>query len=249
MANEERTQEILNYLRSHKHASVDELASELYVSTATIRRDLTRMQSAGLLERSHGGATLKETANEALFALRSIRNANEKLHTASLALRHLPSFNTIFIDDSSTCLFLAEKIDFTNKTVVTNSLQLAMYLLKCHNAHVLLPGGDVTLSGKYAVTGSYAVRTIESMRFDLMIGSCAALDQKNTYERSMEAATLKRTAFEQSDVRMLLADSTKIGTSFGFSVARLHEYDKIFTNAKHNLLEEHGIDEPNVVHS
>ena len=52
----ERKQEILDYLKLNKTASVEELAAKLFVSAATIRRDLTEMQRLGLVERSHGGA-------------------------------------------------------------------------------------------------------------------------------------------------------------------------------------------------
>lgn len=249
MANEERSHEIMSFLREHKRATVEELAGFLYVSSATIRRDLTQLQRAGLLERSHGGAVLKEVSDEVSFSIRSSKNANEKIHTAYLAIRHLPSFDTIFIDNSSTCLFLAEKVDFTNKTVVTNSLQLAMHLIaKQRNVHVVLPGGDVTVGGAYSIMGSATVRSVESMHYDLMISSCAALDGKQSYELSMETAALKRTAFEQSAVRILLADNTKLGTYSTYTVAKLHEYDKIFTDAKQEQLESLKINPRNFIH-
>lgn len=249
MANEERAHEIMNFLREHKHATVEELATSLYVSSATIRRDLTRLQHAGLLERSHGGAVLKEISDEISFSIRSSKSANEKTHTAYLAMRHLPPFDTVFIDNSSTCLFLAEKVDFTNKTVVTNSLQLAMHLAKQKNSvHIVLPGGDVTIGGAYSIMGSSTVRMIENMHYDLMISSCAALDGKQSFELSMETAALKRAAFEQSSVRILLADNTKLGTYSTFAVAQLHEYNKIFTDAKQEQLEDLHFNLHNIVH-
>jgi len=248
MPNEERTQEIMSFLREHKRASVDELAKSLYVSSATIRRDLTRLQNAGLLERSHGGAVLKEIGDEVSFSIRSAKSANEKMNTAMLAFRQLPNFNSIFIDNSSTCLFLAEKIDFTNKTVVTNSLQLAMRLAKLNNVHIVLPGGAVDIGGSYSIMGSSTVRTIENMHYDLMISSCAALDDRNTYEPTMDIATLKYAAFEQSTLKFLLADSTKFGTTSTYAVARLREYTKIFTDAKQEQLQNLNIKSGNIVH-
>ena len=52
----ERQEEILDILNRNKSATVEELASELYVSGATIRRDLRAMEKQGLIKRSHGGA-------------------------------------------------------------------------------------------------------------------------------------------------------------------------------------------------
>ena len=62
MALTERQNEILKRLKENKTAGVNELAEELYVSEATIRRDLNEMKNMGLIERSHGGAILPENA-------------------------------------------------------------------------------------------------------------------------------------------------------------------------------------------
>ena len=51
----ERQNEILEYLKQNKTATVRDLATRLYVSDATIRRDLAEMEMLGLLRRSHGG--------------------------------------------------------------------------------------------------------------------------------------------------------------------------------------------------
>ena len=64
MAINERQNEILRTLKESKTASVNALAKALYVSEATIRRDLAEMKSMGLIERSHGGAILPENAEE-----------------------------------------------------------------------------------------------------------------------------------------------------------------------------------------
>ena len=52
----ERFKLISEYLKEHKKASVEELAEFLYVSTATVRRDLLEMQKMGMVARTHGGA-------------------------------------------------------------------------------------------------------------------------------------------------------------------------------------------------
>ena len=60
----ERHNAILDVLKKNKSANVKELATILYVSEATIRRDLAEMKTLGLIERSHGGALLSESADE-----------------------------------------------------------------------------------------------------------------------------------------------------------------------------------------
>ena len=70
MFSNERYNLIFDYLKNNRKATVDELANFLYVSSATIRRDLKEMQKRGLIVRSHGGALLQETANEVSIFVR-----------------------------------------------------------------------------------------------------------------------------------------------------------------------------------
>ena len=143
MALTERQNEILKILKDHKKADVSTLAKDLYVSEATIRRDLAEMQSMGLIERSHGGALLPENAEEISLFFRMEKNANEKERAATKALLHIPSFKSVFIDSSSTALALAERLDLNFKTVVTNSLPTALQLSKKPNLNLILLGGSV----------------------------------------------------------------------------------------------------------
>ena len=67
----ERQDDILEILSKEKVVSVQKLAETLYVSEATIRRDLIRMDNLGLIRRTHGGAMIaKNTAQESSFAMR-----------------------------------------------------------------------------------------------------------------------------------------------------------------------------------
>ncbi len=56
-----REKQILDYLKKHNEASIQELAEALSVSKMTVHRDLNQLEKAGLLHKQHGGAILKET--------------------------------------------------------------------------------------------------------------------------------------------------------------------------------------------
>ena len=62
----QRQKEILNLLLKNNQLQVAELASQLSVTQATIRRDLTSLESLGKLYRTHGGAILKEPTVSAM---------------------------------------------------------------------------------------------------------------------------------------------------------------------------------------
>ena len=56
----ERHEAIMNLLREKKYVRTEQLSKALYVSVATIRRDLTEMEKNGFLQRVSGGARVIE---------------------------------------------------------------------------------------------------------------------------------------------------------------------------------------------
>ncbi len=230
MAFTERNKKILEYLKDRKSATVDELSQYLFVSPATVRRDLTELQKLGQVERSHGGVLIVEGADEISIFIRQAKNAKEKEQAASIALKHMPEFQTVFIDNSSTCLALAERMNFAFKTVITYGLQVALRLSTRNNITLIIPGGEIK-SNTTAAMGAMTVRAIENMRFDLCLASCAALDKTGAYEFSLESMQIKRAAFERSTSKLLIADKTKLGTATTFRTAPPEAYTAIITNA------------------
>ena len=230
MALTERQNEILKRLKENKTASVNELAKTLFVSEATIRRDLAEMKSMGLVERSHGGALLPENAEEISIFFRMEKNANEKERAATKALPYIPSFKSVFIDSSSTALALAERLDLSFKTVVTNNLQTAIQLSKKPNLNLILLGGNVHFNTNSA-TGSWTARQLEDFAFDLMISSCAAVIGNEVFERSLDQKEIKRAAFKRCKQKILLIDHTKFTAHGTYRLAALSDYDLVVTDA------------------
>ncbi len=229
MALTERQNDILRRLKENKTASVNALARDLFVSEATIRRDLAEMKSMGLIERSHGGALLPENAEEISIFFRMEKNASEKERAATKALPYIPNFKSVFIDSSSTALALAERIDLSFKTVVTNNLQTAIQLSKKPNINLMLLGGNVHFN-TISTTGSWTARQLADFSFDLMLSSCAAVIGSEAFERSLEQKEIKKTAFLRCKQKILLIDHTKFEANGIYRLADLSDYDIIITD-------------------
>lgn len=229
MALLERQERILEYLKAHKNATVKALSEMLFVSEATLRRDLQELQSMGLIERNHGGARLHENADEISIFFRLQKNAKEKERVATKALPHIPPFRSVFIDASSTALALAERMDLSYKTVVTNNLQTAIQLSKKPNASVILLGGNLRYDSS-AVSGSWTASLLNGFSFDLMICSCAGVENGEIYERTLDTKEIKRAAFLRSKKRILLFDHTKWTERGAFLCGKLAEFDLIVTD-------------------
>lgn len=230
MAYRGREKDILEHLKKNKKATVEELAHLLYVSSASIRRDLTAMQREGLVKRTHGGVIYNENLDEIPVDIRRNNNTQSKRQTVNIALKHIPEFETVFIDDSSTCLMLAEKLDLSGKTVITNGLQLALHLSKRDNVTIALPGGIIANSTD-SLSGSATIEGIRQFKPDLMLSSCAAIDDENTFEHSSDTAMIKRTAAERCKKRILLIDSEKSRMTAPYVATNLNLYDLIITDS------------------
>lgn len=232
-----RESQILNILKEKKYAKIEEIAKEIYVSEATVRRDVAKLKSLGLLERDHGGAIFVENSEEVHIFVRREQDPFEKLATAQIALPHLPEFNSVFIDNSSTLLALANIMDFRHKTVVTNGITLAGELSKKEHINVIVPAGNV-INNSNSIAGPLTARTLLDMSFDLYLGSCAAINENGTYESSSEQAEIKRVVMNNSQKKILLVDRTKFSKKATFRTARLTEYDVIYTNAGEEIIKK-----------
>lgn len=97
----ERFEKIMEYLREKKTAPVNVLAKRLFVSEATMRRDLSELERKGLVKRLHGGAILLDGANQELpLYLRERQNTDAKESSA----KSLPPYRGR-PDNFSRCFF------------------------------------------------------------------------------------------------------------------------------------------------
>lgn len=238
MFKKERYKTIEEYLKKASRATIEELAELVYVSPATIRRDLTEMEKLGQIKRTHGGAICADLFNEANIFARSETNVSDKDETALVALKSLPSFNTAFIDNSSTCLALANKLSFIGKTIVTNGFQLAIQLSEKKDVKVIFLGGVIQYSS-YSTDGTFALEELDRFRFDLFLSSCNAVSIDGSYEQTLATMEIKKKAFERSERRCLLVDKNKFDNHALFRTQKLDDYDTVFTNASDERLKEY----------
>lgn len=239
MFTRERYKLIEDYLKKESRATVEELAKMLYVSPATVRRDLTEMEKMGQIKRTHGGAIYNDNGDELNIFVRIENNAKDKEETAQIALKYLPSFNTAFVDNSSTCLTLLSKMDLSHKTVVTNGFQLAVMLEKKKGVKVIFLGGQILYSS-FSTAGSFATSMMKDFHFDLFLSSCAGLEKDGSYEQTLETMELKKLASSRSEKKLLLIDKTKFGHAYLYRTNSLSDYDLIITNAGDDVVNEYS---------
>lgn len=135
-----RTDRILEILTQQKRAEVTELAQELGVSQVTMRKDLTELESRGLIKREHGFAVLQSANN---VEGRLAYHYKEKLRIAERAAELVRDGDTVMIENGSCCAILAAKLaaQKNDVTIITNSAFIADYVRREPTVNIVLLGG------------------------------------------------------------------------------------------------------------
>ncbi|MBR5192445.1 MAG: DeoR/GlpR transcriptional regulator [Clostridia bacterium] len=212
----ERQNEILEIVNAKKSVSVEELANELFVSSATIRRDLKVMEDMGLLKRSHGGAMSFTSSTEApAFLVREQENTIAKKVIARLAIKFIKNGDSLFVDSSTTVGVLMPMLnDFKYLSVTTTGLKNALLLSQTNNIKVYIAGGIVE-NHSNSIIGTDAIDFISRIHANVAIISCLGVDLNRGYtDANIEQAKVKQQMRKNSDKVLMLCDSTKFNKTF-----------------------------------
>src|SRR5664280_140089 len=108
----QRRVRIVEILRERRAVRVSSLSEDLRVSEMTIRRDLERLESEGLLSRTHGGAILKQhMVGEPLYVNNVLTHAEEKRRIAAAAAALIKPGETVFLSSGTTAAQVLRHLD------------------------------------------------------------------------------------------------------------------------------------------
>ena len=178
----ERRNLILEKLQAEKRVVVSELSQLYDVSEETIRRDLDKLEKEGLAIKSYGGAVINEDVSIDLpFNVRKNQNVTGKQKMAELAASLVKDGDHIFLDASTTAVFVAKALKEKERlTVITNSMEILLELADVSGWNIISTGG-VMKEGYLAFLGS---KTDESIRSYYVPGT---KEPVYTVEQALEA--------------------------------------------------------------
>jgi DeoR/GlpR family transcriptional regulator of sugar metabolism len=223
----QRHKVIVDQLRRQGAVRVSELTQLLEVSEMTVRRDLDALAAAGLLEKVHGGATLRDalSADEPGFEAKSKRQLKEKEAIARAAARHVEPGQSIALTAGTTTWRLAHHLlRVPDLTVVTNSIEVANVFHRDPrpDVTVVLTGGVRTPSD--ALVGPIALNALRSLHLDvLFLGVHGASEDAGLTTPNLLEAETDRALVEASMRRIVVADHTKWGIRGLSRIAALDE--------------------------
>lgn len=228
----ERRNQILEKLQAEKRVVVSELSQLYDVSEETIRRDLDKLEKEGLAIKSYGGAVINEDVSIDLpFNVRKNQNVAGKQKMAELAASLVKDGDHIFLDASTTAVFVAKALKEKERlTVITNSVEILLELADVSGWNIISTGG-VMKEGYLAFLGSKTDGIIRSYYADKVIFSCKALDQEWGIMESQEAfGSTKKAMIGSGRKKILVVDSSKFDQT-AFSVAgNMKEVDVVVTD-------------------
>ena len=225
----ERERSILKVLSERGSLSITPLSRELGVSEVTLRSDLKELEGKGYLVRSRGGAY---PAIHQSIVDRQQLNIEEKGRIARAAALLVRDGDRIMIEaGTTTALLVRYLIGKRDVQVVTNSTLVFSYARLNPALQITLTGGEFRRETE-SMVGPVALRTIAGLNVRLaFVGTDGFSIEKGLTTQLVEGAEIVKSMRACAEQTLLLADSSKWGTTGFVNVLPLGDVDGIITDS------------------
>ena len=223
----DRQKDILNYLKENERASVRCLAEVFFVSEMTIRRDLKEMELDGYVRRYNGGAVYCEDESFLPIETRRLLHAKEKSLIAHRAEKYLRNDITIYIDSSSTCLYVVPLLTgYRNVRVVTNSVQ-AVLLCARHRIPCVLAGGRY-FENDMCTVGSATENFLREINVDLCFFSALGLSDDGVItDNDAEQTAVRKAVMANAASVVVLIAGKKLHGKYLYTLCRADDVAEV----------------------
>ena len=223
---------ILDELRHHGAVTIPSLAERLAVSEMTIRRDLDALDQRGVLQRTHGGAVLRDAAStDPSFTQRNQVHQPAKQAIAAQAAALITAGDRLILDSGSTVAALGAAFPSVEAvTVLTYSVPIINALAPVLGNQLICPGGtyDPAID---AFTGPLTEQVLADVRVDKAFLGATSIHVDDGFSNShLQNLALQRIILRVAREVYVLADSTKFTRSSFWLVARLQAVTAIITD-------------------
>lgn len=230
----QRRQRIVDFLRTHGAVTLAQLEQALAVSLSTLRRDLDALAAEGVVERTHGGALLRQQGYTSFEPDRrsatELSPAEKRAIGIAAAARLEPHQSVIF--DSGTTVLEAARAAVARAipiTAVTNDLAIAQVLGASPQVQVHVLGGQLR-PGFTTLMGHAVIEAAAAIRADVLLCGAHAVSDGLLSETSAEIAAVKRAFVQAARTRRLLVDASKFRAAAFMQVVPLRSFDEVLTD-------------------
>lgn len=215
--------------RIQKEGSVRarDLAEEFGVSMETIRKNLARLETEGVVRREYGHAYVADDMEKRLD-LRPRLEAKEAIGRE--IAKRLEDFHTVLLDCSSTVHKAAAPLNrMSSRDIFTNSLVLAERLDAQRHCVFVLPGRK--RSKNESLIGPWTEEYIARIHVDVcVLGSSGVLHAQGPTCHSYTEISTKRKMMEAADFVIVALDAGKFQENGLHTYASWDEVDAVITD-------------------
>lgn len=238
----EREQAILRHLQNKGgFVSFRYLENHLDASPATLRRDLSRLEKDGYIERVRGGAKLpghntrgRESGEDHIAGTPFEQNvrlrSTEKRAIGAAAAELCHDGTSIMMDGGSTTLQMCHHLMGRSLQVFTNSLHIVRALLPQPDIRILLPGGSV-FREQDIILSAAGDDTMPRFHAPQLFMGAASIGPQGVLNPDILVVAAERRLIDRADELIVLVDHTKFSSSSGNVVCGLDEVDAVVTDS------------------
>ena len=231
MQAEERQRRIGEYLQKVEIASLEELASQVHASQSTVRRDLSLLEAAGAIQRTHGGARLLNPhSDEFTFSARDTHQLAEKEAIGRACAELLQPNQTVIIDAGTTVYHVARYLESKSPQIITNSLPVANLFASANRLEVIVSGG-VIYPRLGVLVGPLAVEAFSKIHADVAIMSAGGISLEGITNSHGLLIDIQRAMIKAAQQVIFCFDHTKFGRRSVSALCELDCVDQIVTDS------------------
>lgn len=218
-------------LLQKKQVTVKELAADLEVSDATVRRDLKVLADEQGLRLNHGGASLARDRDYS-YQAKLMRASEAKKAIGRLAAGLINDGDHIFLDSGTTC---SEIVPFVkqmhNVTVLANSARLALDFNGA-GVHLFMIGGEYR-PDRMDTVGPMAVAALNTVRgYVAFIGADGVSMDFGPSASDVDSAHLHRQVIQNAIATVLVVDQSKFGNPSLFQIVDWSHIHRVVTDQR-----------------
>ena len=233
MLAQERKRLILEILSKCKFVEIDDLSNKIGVSEMTIRRDLLKLEQAGLLTRTYRGAVSSPSlfTSQPSFDEKEVLNSLEKRAIGAAAARLIQEGETIGLGAGTTCYQVARQLNPGLKiTIVTNTVNIAMELTRYSNVQLIVTGG-IQLLDSYALVEPFAVDIFQRIHINkLFLGATGVSLHPGITTQKLQEASLYQVMANAAQEVIIVADHSKLNLVTLAPILELERVTRLVTD-------------------
>lgn len=229
----ERHKYIKEQMAKNGFVRVQDLAEQLNVTGATIRKDLRILESQNVLYRTHGSASpVKPHVMDISITEKQMQNIGLKRVIADAAQKTIAPDDAVILASGSTVTAFAEILQpIGSMNVVTPSLGIALLLNEKENIKVFVLGGQM-YKNSISVRGIYSEMGLANVSCSKLFIGCDGIDIETGITcATIEEARLTNAMMKAAAKTVVLADSSKFGRRGFGKIGNIDDIDIIITDS------------------